>query len=287
MSSISKIFMIIIVLLTFFVRHTVLAQEEEEKKGKIKEFEKELEKTEDDSSKNRRNNNNISEEEDSSFLGSLVGELIMNPTLLFNLFIGSSDDEDSFLGVNFWNSYFSDYPYQTPTMGLYSSPDQTNKCFSMKLFGNYFYNSADLQGFDFRARICPLPFLGAALDFTDLTEDLGSTQDHIQIYNIFLNYYRGRSQHLALWWGLGVKGIAGDKTRHSFAVNIGTEIYPIKPISFQFNYNIGSINGKGVGELLLHLNYHIQRSIVFIGYHRYSAGSGVLHGAIAGVGIYL
>lgn len=273
--------MIIIVLLPFILCHTVLAQEEKEKKGKIKQFEQELEKNKADSSNSNNNQNNDSEASNPLF------ELLLNPKVLLYLFIGNSNDEDAFLGLNFWNSYFSDYPYQLHNVGLYASPAMTDKRFAMKLFGNYFYNSADLQGFDFRARICPLPFLGGAIDFTDLTEDLGSTQDHIQIYNIFLNYYRGRSQRLALWWGLGAKGIAGDITRHCFAVNIGTEIYPIKPISFQFNYNIGSINNKAVGELLLHFNFHIQRSILFVGYHRYSVGTRVLDGAIAGIGIYL
>jgi hypothetical protein len=136
MRSLNKIFIIIIVLLTFIFCHTILAQEKEEKKGKIKKFEKELEKTKADSSKRQ-----ISHEEDESSFFDF--------TLLFNLFIGSSDDDDSFLGVNFWNSYFSDYPYQTRNVGLYASSETTEKRFSMKLFGNYFYNSADLQGFDF------------------------------------------------------------------------------------------------------------------------------------------
>lgn len=157
----------------------------------------------------------------------------------------------------------------------------------MKLFGNYLYNRADLHGFDFRARICPLTFLEVALDFTHLTEDLDTQVDQLQIYNVFLNHHRVRSQYLALWWGLGMKGLVRDQTRHRFAVNIGTEIYPIKPISLHFNYNIGSINSQAVGELLLHLNCHIQRSILFMGYHRYSVGSALLDGAIAGIGFYL
>ncbi|MDZ7342585.1 MAG: hypothetical protein ONB27_14595 [candidate division KSB1 bacterium] len=272
---------IFLFLLPIILCHTILAQEEKEKKGKIEQFEKELE--EDNSDSTISNDN----QEGGSVLSNLLGEILFDPKVLLYLFIGSSDNEDTFLGLNFWNSYFSDFPYQSRNVGLYASPEIANKRFSMKLFGNYFYNSTDLQGFDFRARICPLPFLGAALDFTELNEDLGATQDNIQIYNIFLNYYRGRSQHLALWWGLGAKGIAGDKTRHAFAINIGTEIYPIKPISFHFNYNIGLMNDNAVGELLLHLNFHIQRSIVFVGYHRYSVGTAILDGAIGGIGIYL
>lgn len=286
MCSVNKILIIIVVLFAFSFCHTILAQEKKEKQGKIEQFEKELEKTKADSSNNRSDQHERSDDESSSFWGSLISELIIKP-VLFGVFIGSSDDDDSPYSVNFWNSYFSDYPYQTSNVGLYTSPNQTDKRFSMKLFGNYFYNNADLQGFDLRARICPLPFLGAALDLTDLTEDLGSHQDHIQIYNIFINYFRGRGQRLAIWWGLGVKGITGDKTHYGPAFNFGAEIYPINPISFHFNYNIGAVNERAVGELLLHLNYHIQRSIVFIGYHRYSVGTAVLDGAIAGLGIYL
>ncbi len=283
MRSSNKFFIFIIILLTFIFSQRLLAQEKEEKKGKIEQFEEELEKTKDDTSRNQTAQYN---DDGSSFWESFIGELIVKP-LLFYTFIGNTNNENSFLGVNWLSYYFSDYPYQNPNVGWYDSPNQTDKRFSMKLFGNYFYNSTDLQGFDFRARICPLPFLGVALDFTDLNEDLGSKQDHIQIYNIFVNYFRGRSQRLAFWWGLGVKGIEGNKTNYTPAFNIGTEIYPIKPISFHLNYNIGSINDKAVGELLLHLNCHIQRSIVFIGYHRYSVGSAILDGAIVGIGVYL
>lgn len=285
MDLLKKIFILIILIFTFVSYQAAFGQEKKEKKGKIEQFEKELEKTKEDTSKNRSAQRDNPDEKRSSFWVGLIGELIVKP-ILFGVFIGSSNG-DSPYSVNLWNSYFTDYPYQAPNMGLYSSPDQTNKSFSMKLFGNYFYNSADLQGFDFRARICPLPFLGAALDFTDLTEDSGLKQDHIQIYNVFVNYFRGRSQRLALWWGLGVKGIEGNKTNYTPAFNLGTEIYPIKPISFHFNYNIGSINEKAVGELLLHLNCHVQRLVVFIGYHRYSVGSAILDGAIAGIGVYL
>lgn len=286
MRSLNRLSILIIILLIFILGQSLLAQEKEEKKGKIKQFEEELEKTKADSSNHRSDRHGRSDDEGSSFWGSLIGELIVKP-VLFGAFIGGSDDDDSPFHVNLWNSYFSDYPYQSPNVGLYALSEQTNKRFSMKLFGNYFYNSPDLQGFDFRARICPLPFLGVAFDFTNLTEDLDSKQDNIQIYNIFINYYRGRSQRLALWWGLGVKGIAGDKTRLGPAFNLGAEIYPIKPISLHVNYNIGSVNERAVGELLLHLNCHIQRSILFIGYHRYSVGSAILDGGIVGVGVYL
>lgn len=286
MQSFNRLFIIIIFLLAFIFNQTLLAQEKEEEKGKIKQFEEELEKTKADSSNNHRDRHHRSDNEGSSFWGSLIGELIVKP-VLFGVFIGSSNDDDSPYHVNLWNSYFTDYPYQSPNAGLYSSPEQTNKRFAMKLFGNYFYDSSDLQGFDFRVRICPWPFLGGAFDFTNLNEDLNSKQDNIQIYNIFINYYRGRSQRLVFWWGLGVKGVEGDNTRLGPAFNLGTEIYPFKPISIHANYNIGSVNERAVGELLLHLNYHIQRSILFIGYHRYSVGSAILDGGIVGVGVYL
>jgi hypothetical protein len=286
MKSLFKISITVIIsILTFYFYQPLYAQEKKEQEGKIEKFEKELDEKKKDSSKNRKSRRESDDEEGSSFWGSLIGELIVKP-VFFGVFIGIGDEQAPY-NVNLWNSYFSDYPYAKSDVGLYSSADRANKHFSIKLAGNYFYNSSDLQGFDFKASLCPLPFLGFALDFTDLTEDSGLKNDHIQFYNIFVNYFRGRWQHMSFWWGLGVKGIDGDRNRCGPALNVGTEIYPLKPISLHFNYNIGAVTQNAVGELLLQLNFHLQRSIFYIGYQRYSVGSSNLDGAIAGIGIYL
>ncbi|UCE04820.1 MAG: hypothetical protein JSW07_14500, partial [bacterium] len=165
MQSLGKIF-IIIIFFCFIYYQALLAQDKEEK-GKIEQFEEELERGNDkNETKKSREFKNEDEEEGSSFFGWIIGDLIVKP-LLFGLLIGSSDDDASPYSVNLWNNYFSDYPYKSQNIGLYSSPETSNKRFAMKLFGNYFYHSADLQGFDMRARIFPFPFLGIALDFTD------------------------------------------------------------------------------------------------------------------------
>jgi len=273
---------LIFVLLLFWVSSMLYAQDKEEDKGKIDEFENEIEKKEDNNQVKHYEDNG--EGEHSSFWGSLITEIVIKP-VLFGLFIGSSGEDSSFYSVNLWNSYLSDFPYQSPEIGFYSKT--SDKKFAINLSGHYFYESSQLQGFNVRGRILPWPFLSLDMEVTDLTEDLKNREDYLQLYHVFINYHRVRAQRWNLWWGLGAEGLKGNKTYWGPAFNIGTTIYPINPISFTVNYNIASINSKGVAELLLHLNWHFSRVMLYVGYQRFSAGSAIINGAIAGVGVHL
>lgn len=122
MDSLKKSVIFIILIFAFISFQTALAQEEQENKGKIEQFENELEKAKEDTSKNHRAQHDNLEEDNSSFWSNFIGELIVKPVLYY-MFIGSPNDEDSFLGINWLNCYFSDYLYQNLNVGLYALPD--------------------------------------------------------------------------------------------------------------------------------------------------------------------
>ena len=187
--------------------------------------------------------------------------------------------------VNLWNSYFSHYPYVASDVGIFSKT--STKSYALNFYGHYFYESSQLQGFNVGSRISPLPFLSFDLNYTDLTEKLGTQEDYLQFYNVLINYSRVRKQRWALWWGLGLKGMKGTNTHLGPAFNVGTQIYPVKPMSLHLNFNIASLNEQSVSELLVHLNFHINRVFFYVGYQRFSAGSAVIDGGVAGVGFHL
>jgi len=284
-----RITVIIVILFSINVNEPLFAQDKKEKSGKIEKFEKEMEKKKEDKPKSKRDRRNDDQNYCHHNTGrSFVGEFIVKPLLEYTFlytFIGPPGDYSPIDYEFFANSSFSEYPYATPDVGFYSN--RTSKHYAFTLSGNYFYNNPKLQGFSVRSRIYPASFLGVELRFTDLIENLPTKYDHLQLYDVLVNYHRVRNQRWSLWWGLGMKGVKGDKTHKGMALNLGTEIYVRKPVSLYVNYNVGFFsNINAVKESLYQLNWHIKRNIVYFGYHRFSTGTAVLDGVIAGVGIY-
>ena len=64
---------------------------------------------------------------------------------------------------------------------------------------------------------------------------------------------------------------------------MGTEVYPVRPLSIRFDYIGGWINGTYMPEFTGTVNVHANRFAVFAGYKRWSAGSNRIDGSIAGL----
>jgi len=283
-SAISRILPLFIVLFIFsgWISTPVLAQEKKEKKekGKIGDFEDQVKKT------NREDSEEEDENEEVSFglffFINSPDDILFLPRLLIGTFLG----EDSLVYYgNFWQVSFSDYPYCTKDDGLFAH--RFGKDFSLQFSSHYFYNSDVLQGIGLRAHLSPRPILGVEIHYTDLTEKLKTRYDHLRLYDIFLNYYRVRKPRWVVWWGIGLKGMQGDNSYQGFGFNLGTDVYPVQPVSLHLDYSKGWINGQSLSEFLIRMNLHLQRTIFFIGYQRFSAGSSVLDGAVFGVGVFL
>lgn len=284
-----KIMVMAIILFSIFFNEPLIAQDKKEKSGKIEKFEKALEKKQEDKPKEKHDRrNNKQKYHHHSRSNSFVGEFIVRPlfeyTFLY-VFIGPPGEYAPINREFFARTSFAEYPYVTKDVGFYSN--MTSKHYALTLSGNYFYNNPDLHGYSFRSRIFPSSFLGVELRFTDLIEDLPANSDHLQIYDVLVNYHRVREQRWTLWWGFGIKGVNGDKNHKGMALNLGTEIYLKQPISLSVNYNVGLFSDiNAVKESCYQLNWHINRNIVYMGYHRFSTGSSVLDGVIAGIGVY-
>jgi len=275
-----QIILIFFLLIFFCFPYSSQAQSKNSKKekGKLADFEDKIkekkEEPEDDS--NHRSHSGI------FFFIESPGDIFFLPRLLIGTFPG----EDSlFYEGRFWHRHFSDYPYWIKNEGIYSR--RTGKKISIHFAGHYFYNSSVLQGFHINGRIYPLPFLGLEFRYTDLTEKLHTRNDHLRLYDAYINYDRIRSRRWVLWWGLGVKGLQGDDTYHGLSFNFGTEIYPKNPISLNMLLNVGSLNSQTVSEFQIKVNWHIQRDIIYLGYQYFSTGGLVLDGIIFGLGIFL
>ena len=256
-------------LLVIFLIHinifTVSAQKKEE--GKLAQFEKEVEKKSD---KNDDDDDNSS----GFFVDGSAGDI-------FKVFIITEDE----IRKGTWYSGYSNYPYSENSIGtfLYNS----EKTYSVIGELDYFQHSSNLTGISFNSRLSPYPLFSFEIKFSDLKEKLNTRYDHLKIYGIFLNYNRLKNEHIAFYWGLGFKGILGDRNYNGFAINTGVDIFPAQPISLSTNLNLGFINSTEVYDFSAKIKYHLDRIFFSLGYQKYAAGQVSTNGWTLGIGFYL
>ncbi len=251
-----------------------LADDKQEKEeGKLGQIEDEIDKDNDDDDSGHGN----------SYLA--FDDYYFIARLTYGVFIQFPGEPDRLYGGSIRNSFYSEFPYAVEDEGLFSQTDGKN--FSVNFSAHYFYSEADLDGSGFRMKLSPNPLFTTEIFYTNLTETLTTRNDHLQMYSVFVNYNRFRLNRLALWWGVGLKGLRGDNTNTGFAFNSGGEWYLRKPLSVNFSYSGGFINGTYLPEFFGALNLHINRAALFFGYQYWSAGATSIDGITAGLKVFL
>lgn len=258
---------------------------EDQESGRLDEFEQQVSEESYDSYGDSHPNDSddygeslISVELDMDFFGNLS-------MLPYHTFIYHPEEDTMYYHSQFWHCNFSEYPYYEPEKGLISH--SAGKQYSINFRGHYYYTDPSLDGMSLQARMSPSTFMSIEFHFTDLVEQLGTHEDYLRFYDIFLNYCRIRDERFVLWWGLGMKGMEGNDTYRGFAFNVTSEMYPGRPASIYVNYNVGNLNAHLVSELLLTLNFHIKRIYLYIGYQRVAVEKVSLNGFTSGLGIHL
>lgn len=268
-------YLIIIVLLAV-IPAQILAQDKE--KGKLGDFE--------DEAKGKKTDQDDDDEEIAGIvLESLhecdeCGHFFLDGIFTFAQIMFYSRDFDE----HFSDNQFTPYPYYYDNAGIYGA--ETGKNFSIALNSQYFHHTDQLNGFLITANFSPLPQLAVQLNYTDLTETLRTRYDHLRLYNLFINYNRIRHERFSFFWGIGLKGIRGDSNINAFAFNSGIELFPIEPVSFSLDYNIGLFPLATVDEFSANVNLHHDRWRFQIGYKNFRAGRLNIGGLTMGIGIY-
>ncbi len=178
------------------------------------------------------------------------------------------------------NSNYSRYPYEKQDIGLYDS--KSNKKFTAQFTTNYFHSN-QLKGLDFNLKLAGTA-VGIRVDLSTLWEkDDDGKNYNITFNNIFLNFYRIRESEVTMWWGLGAKAIDFD---HTFAIDLGLELFLFKPVSFYLDYSVGFYEDFIIQELNTSLNIYSGRYYLKVGYHGHYIEGAFLSGPTIGVGAH-
>jgi hypothetical protein len=179
---------------------------------------------------------------------------------------------------------YTKYPYADGHSGIFLS--QGTKQYALKANYRQFRMNRDLTGFGLSAHASPHPYIDFEFSYYRLSERIESGYDHLEFYNIFINFNRIKSEIFTLYWGLGMKNLSGNSLQTAFGLNFGAEVFPVRPISVNLLYNVGFFKGASVDELNLNLKVHFNRFNVFVGYQKFRAGDIDFPGVTAGIGVY-
>ena len=184
----------------------------------------------------------------------------------------------------FWTASYAPYPYAFPRKGRFLHTGGKRSAVSMT--GHYFHESKALHGYSLWSRFSASPFLNIETHITGLTEALGTDNDYLVFYDVYVNYQRVRHENVVFWYGAGIKSMQGDDRYYGPAMTTGLEIYPGRPVSLYGMINIGRLNAQAVWETQLRMNLHLNRALFYAGFQRFSVGRVAINGFVFGAGMY-
>lgn len=177
---------------------------------------------------------------------------------------------------------FTPYPYFNNSKGEYLKIDTIySKKKLFNLSANRLFNSS-VNSIEINANYRVLPILGVEVSYLNFSESTLSGQNQLGISSFMLKYYRVREQSVSIWWGMGASYVGNGVNSWGFAYTVGTEIFPVKPISFFTSFKKSFINYSNINEFKVHLKYHIEKIAVFTGYQANNLGGENVNGLVFG-----
>lgn len=229
------------------------------------------ESTSEESSENRRSSRSRTLGRDrGSFFADLFIEV--GYYAFYGVFVGSSEYRT-----------VAPYPYYYVSTGEYLKADLENSKKSLFKIGASQYFNKGVKGIELNANYRIIPILGIDVSHFNFSENTLQGKDYLNVTSLLLKYYRVREKNISAWWGLGATHMGNEVDTWGFAYTIGTEIFPVKPISFLVSYKQSFINSANVDEFKIHVKYHIKKAAIYSGYQNVELGSEKVNGIVYGL----
>lgn len=173
------------------------------------------------------------------------------------------------------------YPYFYDNEGEYAGIlSNTGRKQSLRLGVNYVFNRVD--GLEFNATYKPLPILGIEASHIHFSEKKRTNTDALDITSLLFNYHRIREKNISIWWGIGATYVGNGVNTLGFSYGLGTEIYPVKPLSLHISWKESFINNSEIGVFKSQLKYHMKEKAFFLGYHHFQIAGEDISGPTVG-----
>ena len=166
------------------------------------------------------------------------------------------------------------YPYFYKGEGEYAKElSDTGRKQNLRLGTNYLFDHINV--FELNALYKPLPVLGIKASYLHFSEEGRVNSSALDVTSLSINYHRIREKNITIWFGMGATYVGNEVNDLGFTYNLGTEIYPFKPLSFHVSWQESYINARDIQVLKFQLKYHLKNKTIYTGYHAHEiAGEG-------------
>ncbi len=187
------------------------------------------------------------------------------------------------------NAYLSKYPYHNLSTGNYTYKwNEDTPIFRTSLSARYISENSRLKGSQLNIDMRFLKRLGLEFDYLQLWENNPNFgNDNLAIYTALAKYHRVRTEKFNAWWGLGTAYIDGAVDNFGFTYGLGTELFFVKPISIEANFNQTFINDNTFNKFNGLINYHLNTYKLIFGYQHLRIGNQNFSTVTLGAGIFL
>lgn len=180
--------------------------------------------------------------------------------------------------------HFTPYPYYYSNVnGEYDfGLEESDKTSQLRLGTNYLVGN-NINSLEIHLKYRFDPLFGLELQHQSFFEKVISGTDYLDVTSLGVNYYRIRERSITAWWGVGATYAGKDVNSFGVMYQVGTEIYPFRPMSIHLSYQQSLINNSNISTLRSQLKYHHKNKAYFLGYHDISIGGIKASGAVLGL----
>jgi len=179
------------------------------------------------------------------------------------------------------------HPYLNSSNGNYSFNWNDNSTVGKTTISSkYIFENTTLDGLHVNADIRFYNKMAIEVDYLQLWENnVNFGNDALAIYNFIVKHHRIRSEKFDAWWGIGASYVDGAVNELGFTYSLGAELFMVKPVSLESNFNQTFINANSIKKFNASLNYYRKQFKFSGGYEHLKIGTQSFSMPSIGLGI--
>lgn len=261
--------------------------------SRIEESKKELNQKSSDATTNAEKTVSSSESRSSyssnndTVLETLLSEVVLEVILYSTYGLVKHGVIGDYKNEKHLKNTLSKAPYYDGVYGNYKDSLQDNH-FRIDLENAFMYDTKNMMGNHFKAKIRPSKYFYIKTDFRQLFEKnlMRNVFDQLALYDVNLCYDRVRLSRFNLGWTLGGSYIASGVDKGSISIGVNADYFLRRNISLYGSAQWCSIRGLPVNYYELQGKFHQKRGFISLGYEYLAIGSPTYKFTTAGLGIY-
>lgn len=182
---------------------------------------------------------------------------------------------------------FSRFPYDDGRNGIYQPIENDGYRKRTQVVAHFQNNEDALYGGFGQVKFSPNRFLTLDVNRLQLFEQLeDGGNDHFSITTFNLEYNRVRGSQFHLWWGAGLMLLDGKNLYGSPSMTVGFNWFFKKPLSLYADTQFGFPNGTYARQHQVRMQVHLNRYMLYAGYHGLRVGSERVPNLTIGTGMW-